>query len=134
LIFDLAWAAALVWLGHHRRIRPWGLFALYVAGYSAYRIFEETIRIDSSEHFLGLRLNFYVATIMALIGIAWFVRAQRGPDAPVRPAAAAVPPETAGAITAPEENLGAGEAEPAHHAAEAPDPDGAVTPGSVPDR
>jgi prolipoprotein diacylglyceryltransferase len=77
LIFDLAWAAALVWIGHHRRIRPWGLFALYVAGYSAYRIFEETIRIDSSEHFLGLRLNFYVATILALIGIGWFIWAQR---------------------------------------------------------
>jgi prolipoprotein diacylglyceryl transferase len=80
LIFDLALAAALVWLGHHRKIRPWGLFALYVAGYSAYRIFEETIRIDSSEHFLGLRLNFYVATILTLIGIAWFIRAQRAPE------------------------------------------------------
>jgi phosphatidylglycerol---prolipoprotein diacylglyceryl transferase len=57
LIFDLALAAALVWLGHHRRIRPQGLFALYVAGYSGYRIFEETIRIDSSAYVLGLRLN-----------------------------------------------------------------------------
>ncbi|HSR83098.1 MAG TPA: prolipoprotein diacylglyceryl transferase [Streptosporangiaceae bacterium] len=83
LIFDLALAAALVWLGHHRQIRPWGLFALYVAGYSGYRIFEETIRIDSSEHFLGLRLNFYVATILMLAGIAWFIRAQRGPTVPV---------------------------------------------------
>jgi prolipoprotein diacylglyceryl transferase len=82
LIFDLAWAAWLVWLGNHRKIRPWGLFALYVAGYSAYRIFEETIRIDSSEHFLGLRLNFYVATILALAGIAWFLRAQRAPEVP----------------------------------------------------
>ena len=61
LIWDLALAAVLVWLGHHRRIRPPGLFALYVAGYSAFRIFEETLRIDSSEHFLGLRLNFFVA-------------------------------------------------------------------------
>jgi prolipoprotein diacylglyceryl transferase len=77
MIFDLAWAAALVWIGHHRRINPWGLFALYVAGYSAYRIFEETIRIDSSEHFLGLRLNFYVATLLTLIGICWFVWIQR---------------------------------------------------------
>jgi prolipoprotein diacylglyceryl transferase len=77
LIWDLALAAALVWLGHHRRIRPWGLFALYVAGYSAFRIFEETVRIDSSEHFLGLRLNFYVATVMTLVGLAWFARAQR---------------------------------------------------------
>jgi prolipoprotein diacylglyceryl transferase len=72
LIFDLALAAALVWLGQHRRIRPPGLFALYVTGYSAFRMFEETLRIDSSEHFLGLRLNFFVATVLAVGGLAWF--------------------------------------------------------------
>jgi len=77
LIFDLTWAAVLVWLGHHRRIRPPGLFALYVAGYSGYRIFEETIRIDSSAYFLGLRLNFFIAIVMTAIGLAWFVLAQR---------------------------------------------------------
>jgi prolipoprotein diacylglyceryl transferase len=77
LIFDLAWAAALVWLGHHRQIRPQGLFALYVAGYSGYRIFEESIRIDSSAYFLGLRLNFFIAIVMTLIGLAWFVLVQR---------------------------------------------------------
>ena len=47
LIWDLALAAVLVWLGHHAKVRPWGLFALYVAGYSAFRIFEESVRIDS---------------------------------------------------------------------------------------
>jgi prolipoprotein diacylglyceryl transferase len=77
LVFDLAWAAFLVWLGHHRRIRPQGLFALYVAGYSAYRIFEETIRIDSSAYVLGLRLNFFIAITMTIIGIAWFIIVQR---------------------------------------------------------
>ena len=75
-------AAALVWLGHHRRIRPPGLFALYVAGYSAFRIFEETLRIDSSEHILGLRLNFFVALIGTIAGLAWFVINQRRPDPP----------------------------------------------------
>src|SRR5580693_7219281 len=45
-IFDLAWAAVLVWLGHHRGVKPPGLFALYVAGYSAFRIFEESLRVD----------------------------------------------------------------------------------------
>jgi len=80
LIWDLALAAALVWLGHHRRIRPWGLFALYVAGYSAFRIFEESLRIDSSEHFLGLRLNFYVATVGVIAGLVWFVLLQRRPE------------------------------------------------------
>jgi prolipoprotein diacylglyceryl transferase len=83
LIFDLALAAALVWLGHHRKIKPWGLFALYVAGYSGYRIFEETIRIDSSQYILGLRLNFFVATIMTLVGICWFIWAQRRPAVPM---------------------------------------------------
>jgi hypothetical protein len=48
-----------------------------VAGYSGYRIFEETIRIDSSEHILGMRLNFWIALILCLIGLAWFVQAQR---------------------------------------------------------
>jgi prolipoprotein diacylglyceryl transferase len=88
LIFDLALAAALVWLGHHRNIRPPGLFALYVLGYSAFRIFEESLRIDSSEHFLGLRLNFYIATILAIIGLVWFIRSQRkkGDEPPAEPA------------------------------------------------
>jgi prolipoprotein diacylglyceryl transferase len=77
MIFDLALAAALVWLGHHTRIRPPGLFALYVAGYSGYRIFEETIRVDSSAYFLGLRLNFFVALVVTLAGLIWFVISQR---------------------------------------------------------
>jgi prolipoprotein diacylglyceryl transferase len=77
LIFDLAWAAVLIWLGHHRKIRPQGLFALYVTGYSGYRVFEETIRIDSSAHFLGLRLNFFIAIAMTLVGLAWFIAVQR---------------------------------------------------------
>ena len=77
LIFDFALAAALVWLGHHRGVRPPGLFALYVTGYSAFRIFEESLRVDPSEHFLGLRLNFYVASVLTLFGLAWFIRTQR---------------------------------------------------------
>jgi prolipoprotein diacylglyceryl transferase len=82
IIWDLLLAAVLVWLGHHRKIRPPGLFALYVAGYSAFRIFEESLRIDNSEHFLGLRLNFYVATVLTIVGIAWFVISQRRTPAP----------------------------------------------------
>jgi len=82
LIFDLALAAALVWLGHHRTIRPWGLFALYVAGYSAFRIFEESVRIDSSAHFLGLRLNFFIACVGTAAGLVWFVLVQRRKDRP----------------------------------------------------
>ena len=77
MIFDLALAAVLVWLGHHRGIKPPGLFALYVTGYSAFRIFEESLRVDPSEHFLGLRLNMYVASVLTLVGVAWFIYSQR---------------------------------------------------------
>ena len=77
LIFDLALAALLVWLGNHGKVRPPGLFALYVTGYSAFRIFEESLRIDYSQHFLGLRLNSFVASALTLVGIAWFVISQR---------------------------------------------------------
>jgi len=76
LIFDLALAAALVWLGNHRRIRPPGLFALYVAGYSGFRLFEESLRVDPSEHILGLRLNFFVAAALMVTGLVWFARSQ----------------------------------------------------------
>ena len=78
MIWDLALAGFLVWLGYHRRIRPPGLFALYVAGYSAFRIFEESVRIDYSQYIAGMRLNFWIALIGTLGGLTWFVISQRG--------------------------------------------------------
>ncbi|MFZ1924581.1 MAG: prolipoprotein diacylglyceryl transferase, partial [Solirubrobacteraceae bacterium] len=72
LIWDFALAAFLVWLGHHSKIFAPGLFALYVMGYSAFRIFEESLRVDPSQHFLGLRLNMYVAIGLTVVGAAWF--------------------------------------------------------------
>jgi prolipoprotein diacylglyceryl transferase len=85
LVFDLALAALLVWLGRRRQVKPQGLFALYVAGYSGYRIFEETIRTDSSAYFLGLRLNFFTAIMMTVVGLAWFILVQRhGEKQPAR--------------------------------------------------
>ena len=41
-------------------------------------MFEETLRIDYSNHILGLRLNFFVAAILCIAGLAWFVAIQRG--------------------------------------------------------
>jgi len=139
LIFDFAWAGVLVWLGHHRKIKPPGLFALYVFGYSAYRIFEESLRIDSSVYILGLRLNMYIATVLAIIGAIWFIRSQRRPD-PADPAKAAaaeadVSAEAAGTEAADAETAGreaAGrEAAGAEAAAEGAD-SGAGPPGDTP--
>src|SRR6202042_2358384 len=78
IIWNLSLAGFLVWLVQTRRVRPPGAFALYVAGYSGFRIFEETLRIDYSTHILGLRLNFFIALVLCLIGLAWFVAIQTG--------------------------------------------------------
>src|SRR5258705_8220546 len=50
IVWNLALAGALVWLGRRRAIRPPGLFALYVSGYSLGRIFEELLRVDPAHH------------------------------------------------------------------------------------
>ena len=102
LIFDFAWAGFLIWLGHHRNIKPPGLFALYVFGYSAYRIFEESLRIDP-RCTSSACANMYIASVLAVIGAVWFYRSQRRPvpvasvasDAAADPAAA--DPAVAGA-------------------------------------
>jgi prolipoprotein diacylglyceryl transferase len=98
IIWNLLLAAALVWLGRHRTIRPPGLFALYVAGYSFARIGEELVRIDPAHHIFGLRVNFYIATILCLAGLAWFWKIQRGgtaaDDATQRPPERVVESET----------------------------------------
>jgi prolipoprotein diacylglyceryl transferase len=77
LIWNLLLAGALVWLGRRRSIKPPGLFALYVAGYSFARIGEELLRVDPAHHIFGLRLNLYVASILCLAGLAWFRHTQR---------------------------------------------------------
>ncbi|MBO0768401.1 MAG: prolipoprotein diacylglyceryl transferase [Solirubrobacterales bacterium] len=91
MIWDLALAAFLIWLGRKRVVRAPGLFALYVAGYCVYRIFEETIRIDYSQYILGMRLNFWVAGIGTVAGIAWFAWIQWGPGAKAASAANETP-------------------------------------------
>lgn len=75
-IWDFSLAAFLIWLGNNRDIRPPGLFALYVTGYSAFRIFEELLRVDPSHYILGLRLNFFVACLTTIAGALWFAWTQ----------------------------------------------------------
>ncbi len=87
LIFDLAFAALLVCLGHHRHVRPPEIVRSLCHRVFGIPIFEESLRVDPSEHFLGLRLNTYVASVLALAGVIWFLRTQRSRPA-ATPAAA----------------------------------------------
>jgi prolipoprotein diacylglyceryltransferase len=60
------------------RIRPGGLFALYVLIYSIGRLWIEMLRIDPSHEIGGVRLNVFVAGAAILLSAAFFVIWQRG--------------------------------------------------------
>jgi prolipoprotein diacylglyceryl transferase len=77
LVWDLMLAGVLAWLVRRGRVRAPGVFALYVAGYSAFRMFEENLRIDYSQYVLGMRLNFWIATLVCVAALSWFVAIQR---------------------------------------------------------
>src|SRR6185312_16013775 len=76
IVWNLLLAGLLVWLRSRGRVRPWGLLALYVAGYSLGRVWEELLRIDPSRYLLGMRLNFWVACALCLVGSVWFAYTQ----------------------------------------------------------
>ena len=78
MLFDFAAAGFLIWLGRRDRIRPPGLFALYVTLYSFGRFWVEALRIDPAHHIAGLRLNDWIAAIGFVAGLIWFRRTQRG--------------------------------------------------------
>jgi prolipoprotein diacylglyceryl transferase len=88
IVWDLTLAAVLVWLGRRFRIRPPGIFALYVAGYSFFRMWIELLRIDEAHHILGMRLNFWVALLVFLAGSTWFAWSQSWLRRPLRSAPA----------------------------------------------
>lgn len=60
----------LLWIGRRLNLQ-WGkLLAVYLIWYSAGRILWESIRIDPSEIYFGLRTNVWAAIIGVVIGIA----------------------------------------------------------------
>ncbi|MFJ4791356.1 prolipoprotein diacylglyceryl transferase [Kitasatospora purpeofusca] len=61
------WADKRFTLGHGRA------FALYVAAYTVGRFWIEWLRIDDAHHILGLRLNDWVAILVFLGAVAYFV-------------------------------------------------------------
>jgi prolipoprotein diacylglyceryltransferase len=88
IIWDGIGIAALLALG--RRLQPGGVFFLYVAWYSLGRFaWEEQLRVDPSNEFLGMRLNFWIALGVFVVGLVGFLWTQRRPaprEVGVRPA------------------------------------------------
>ncbi|MDQ0612856.1 prolipoprotein diacylglyceryl transferase [Microbacterium sp. W4I4] len=72
-LYEVIWnglgVLVLLWIGSRLRLQ-WGkLFAVYLIWYGAGRIVWESIRIDPSEIFFGLRSNVWAAIIGVVVGI-----------------------------------------------------------------
>jgi prolipoprotein diacylglyceryl transferase len=76
-LWCLLGVGVLLFVDRRFRIRAPGLFALYVAWYTAFRTFEETLRVDPSHEFLGHRLNFWVSGVLFVLAIGAFIWSQR---------------------------------------------------------
>jgi prolipoprotein diacylglyceryltransferase len=88
----------LLLLDRRIRFRPPALFALYVALYTGFRFYLESLRIDPSHEILGLRVNAWVSAVLFVASVLFFVWWQflRGRQARHTPKA--VPPK---AMTVP---------------------------------
>jgi phosphatidylglycerol---prolipoprotein diacylglyceryl transferase len=80
-LYELLWnvgvALLVIWADRRFRLSHGRAFALYVAAYCAGRLWIEMLRIDTAEHFLGLRLNVFTSIIVGLLAVVYLV-AQRG--------------------------------------------------------
>jgi prolipoprotein diacylglyceryl transferase len=86
-LWDTLGVGVLLWLDRRFTIKRPGLFALYVVWYTTFRTFEEILRIDPSNHFLGMRINFWVSLCVWVAAVAFFIWWQfiRVPSAPKAP-------------------------------------------------
>jgi prolipoprotein diacylglyceryl transferase len=77
LLWDVAGVLLLLYVARRYRIKPPGLFCLYVAYYCFGRFFEELLRVDPAHHLAGLRLNAWVSIVVFVVACAAFVWVQR---------------------------------------------------------
>jgi prolipoprotein diacylglyceryltransferase len=84
-LWDLAAAALVIWAARRFRLDRGRVFALYIAAYTAGRGGIETLRIDPSNHILGLRLNIWTSLILfvAAASFLYLRRAGRASTSPV---------------------------------------------------
>jgi prolipoprotein diacylglyceryl transferase len=87
-LWDLGVAGLVVWADRRFRLGHGRAFALYVAAYTAGRFWIEALRIDTAEHFFGLRLNLWTSLLLftgAVVYIVVSARLRPGREAVVEP-------------------------------------------------
>ena len=72
-LWNLFAAGVLLLLDRFYRFRPPALFALYIALYTGFRFFIEQLRVDPSKEWAGMRVNAWVALVLFVASVVFFV-------------------------------------------------------------
>jgi prolipoprotein diacylglyceryl transferase len=92
-LWDLGVAGLVLWADRRFRLGHGRAFALYVMAYTVGRFWIEDLRIDTANHFLGLRLNEFTCLVLFCLALVYFVLSARmrpgresvvEPDGPAR--------------------------------------------------
>lgn len=73
MLWNLAVAAVLLLADRRRLLGRGQVFALYVMGYTLGRFWVEALRDDHANHILGMRVNSWVAILVFLAALAFFL-------------------------------------------------------------
>ncbi|WUJ69021.1 prolipoprotein diacylglyceryl transferase [Kribbella soli] len=76
-IWNLGVVALVILVDRRYKLGHGRAFFLYVAGYTAGRAWIENMRIDTVNHFLGLRLNVWTALILFVLAVVAFIMSAR---------------------------------------------------------
>ena len=76
-LWCLGVAALVIWADRRFTLGHGRAFALYVAAYTVGRGWIESLRIDTANHFLGLRLNDWTSLVVFSGAVAYFVISAR---------------------------------------------------------
>lgn len=77
LLWDFGVAAVVIWADRRFRLGHGRAFGLYVALYTAGRLWIEALRVDEANHILGLRLNIWTSLIVGLTAVVLVVISAR---------------------------------------------------------
>jgi prolipoprotein diacylglyceryl transferase len=73
MLWDFAIAFVLIWAGRRFAWKHGQTFFAYMLAYCLGRVWIEALRIDTANHFLGLRLNVWTAIVVGLAGLVGFI-------------------------------------------------------------
>ncbi len=72
-LWDLGVAGLVIWAERRFRLGYGRAFALYVMAYTVGRGWIEYLRVDTANHFFGVRLNVWTSVIVFCLAAAYFV-------------------------------------------------------------